>query len=268
MLGGCDLGPPKLPDNLSTPPPVVLEKGTFTIATAADRPPMMFKDKASGEIVGADRELMIALAAEWKVELHVIEAPREQLLDLVASGKVDLAMGGVVDTVDDQRKVTFVDYFKTGVRFYTTAGRLQDFGPEASLCDRSVAVASDIDDEQVSVFSEENCAQVDRPVIRRIRANSAKAARQLLDRGRVDLVAQNAESYAYLTMTHPGQYSGVLDPLPTGRYAVAVKTSDTELARAVVAGFVSLRAGDAYNDILRRWYLSYGRARPEINGVR
>lgn len=60
----------------------------------------------------------------------------------------------------------------------------------------------------------------------------------------------------------------MLDPLPTGRYAVAVKISDTELARAVVAGFVSLRAGDAYDDILRRWYLSYGRARPEINGVR
>lgn len=268
VLSGCYLVPPKLPDDLSTPPPAVPRKRTITIATAADRPPMMFKDKTSGEIVGADRELMTALAAEWKTELRVIEAPRDQLLDLVASGKVDLAMGGVLDTVEDQRKVTFVDYFKPGVRIYTTAGRLQDFGSKTSLCGRTVAVASDLDDQQVGVFSEENCAHLGRPVIRRVRANSAKSARQLLDRGRVDLVAHNAESYAYLTMTYPGQYSGVLDPLPTGRYAVAVKISDTELARAVVAGFVSLRAGDAYDDILRRWYLSYGRARPEINGVR
>lgn len=116
VLSGCYLVPPKLPDDLSTLPPAVPRKRTITIVTAADRPPMMFKDKTSGEIVGADRELMTALAAEWKTELRVIEAPRDQLLDLVASGKVDLAMGGVLDTVEDQRKVTFVDYFKPGVR--------------------------------------------------------------------------------------------------------------------------------------------------------
>lgn len=266
VAGGCDLGPKPYPESTGAPPARILEKGTVTVATAADLPPLSFKDKASGEIVGAEPELMAALAAEWGVEVEVVAAPRDRLLDLVGTGKADLAVGGIVDTVKaEPRQATFIDYFKPAVRIYTTAARGHAYPTAASLCDRSVAVVAAAD-KQLAELSATSCASIGRPAIRRVRVGSAAAGRQQLDQGRVDLVAQSAESYADLIKTQPGVYSGVLDPLPVGLFGVAVRDSDLDLVHAVLVGLGQVRESGTYDTILQRWHLGYGRTRLLVNG--
>ena len=267
VAGACDPGPRPYPESTGAPPSRVLERGTVTVATAADLPPLSFKDKTSGEIVGAEPELMAALAAEWGVKVELVAAPRDRLLELVGTGKADLAIGGLVDTVKaEPRQVTFIDYFKPAVRIYTTAARGQAYPTAVSLCGRSVAVAATVDEKQLAALSATSCAVTGRPAIRRVRVSSAAAGRQELDRGRVDLAAQSAESYADLIRTQPGLYSGVLDPLPTGLFGVAVRDSDLELIHAVLMGLEQVRESGTYDTILQRWHLGYGRTYLLVNG--
>ncbi len=250
-------------------PAAIAQTKKLRIGTSPDFPPMEFKDPDTQETVGVDVDLMNALADQWGVELQIVESPFDQLLNSVATGRVDIVMSGISDTLERQETATFVDYFNSQGRFYTTGDRAAPYTSPTSICGHTVAVSSKTDYyEQIEKLSKEVCEGAGQPAIKRLGVDSGAAARLQIEQGRADLAVQGGENLAYLDTQDPGKYKTVLDPLPGTPFGAVIKKDDTQLANAVQKGFADLQASGEYDKILAKWGLDYGKRTPEINSVK
>ena len=250
-------------------PPAIAQTGTIRIGTSPDFPPMEYKDDKTAENTGVDIDLMNALANQWGVKLEIVEAPFDQLLNSVATGRVDIVMSGISDTVERQQTVTFVDYFMSQGRLYTTGANASKFTSPESLCGATVAVSSKTDYyEQIATLSKEVCENKGKAAIKRLGTDSGAAARLQIEQGRADLAVQGGENLAYLDKTNPGKYKAVLKPLPGTPFGAVVQKGNTQLADAVLKGFKDLKASGEYQKILAKWGVDYGDMPPVVNGTK
>lgn len=251
-------------------PPAVAQSGTIRIGTSPDFPPMGFKDpKDTSKTIGADIDLMNAIGAKLGVKVEIVESPFDQLLNSVATGRVDVVMSGISDTVDRQKSATFVDYFNSQGRFYTIAGKESAFTEADSICGKKVAVSSKTDFyDQIAVLSKEVCESKGKPAIERLGTDSGAAARLQIEQGRADLAVQAGENLAYLESTDPGKFKVVLAPLPGTPFGAVVKKDDMALANALLQAFKDIQASGEYEQILKKWGLQDGAMEPVINGTK
>lgn len=255
------------PDGL---PAAIAQSGKIRIGTSPDFPPMEFKDpKNTAVTIGADIDLMNALAAKLGVKVEVVESPFDQLLNSVATGRVDVVMSGISDTLDRQKSATFVDYFNSQGRFYTTAAKAAPFTSQETICGKKVAVSSKTDYyDQIEVLSKDLCESKGKPAIERLGTDSGAAARLQIEQDRADLAVQGGENLAYLDSTDPGKFKVVLDALPGTPFGAVVKKDDMQLANALLKAFQDIQASGEYDTILKKWKLDYGKMEPVINGTK
>jgi polar amino acid transport system substrate-binding protein len=250
-------------------PATIATSGAIRIGTSPDFPPMEYKDDQTQQTVGVDIDMMNALAAQWGIKVELVEAPFDQLLNSVATGRVDVVMSGISDTTERQKTVTFVDYFNSQGRFYTVAGKASGYTSATTLCGKKVAVSSKTDYyDQIANLSTKLCESAGLPAIERLGTDSGAAARLQIEQGRADLAVQGGENLAYLDTTNPGKYISVLDPLPGTPFGAVVAKDNTQLAEAARKAFEALQASGEYDKILTKWGLDYGKMPPTINGVK
>ena len=251
-------------------PPAIAQSGTIRIGSSPDFPPMEFKDpKNTSVTIGAYIDLMNALAAKLGVKVQLVESPFDQLLNSVATGRVDVVMSGISDTVERQKTATFVDYFNSQGRFYTTTAKAAPFTTPESICGKKVAVSSKTDYyDQIAVLSKDVCEGAGKPAIERLGTDSGAAARLQIDQDRADLAVQGGENLAYLDSQEPGKYKIVFDPLPGTPFGAVVAKDDMQLANALLQAFKDIQASGEYDQILAKWGLQDGKMEPVINGTK
>jgi polar amino acid transport system substrate-binding protein len=250
-------------------PATIAKSGVLRVGMSPDFPPMEYKDDQTDQTVGMDVDLANAVAEELGVRVERVESPFDQLLNSVATGRVDVVMSGISDTTERQKTVSFVDYFMSQGRFYTVRPKAGGYTEQTSVCGKSVAVSSKTDYyDQIATLSETVCQSAGLPEIRRLGTDSGAAARLQIEQGRADLAVQGGENLAYLEKTEPGKYVRVLDPLPGTPFGAVVAKDDTALAEALKGAFEKLQADGEYDEILGHWGLDYGKMAPVINGVK
>jgi len=250
-------------------PAAIAQSGVLRVGMSPDFPPMEYKDDQTDQTVGMDVDLVNAIAAKLGVKVERIESPFDQLLNSVATGRVDMVMSGISDTAERQKTVSFVDYFTSQGRFYTVSAKAGGYTEQTSVCGKSVAVSSKTDYyDQIGKLSETVCQGAGLPEIRRLGTDSGAAARLQIEQGRADLAVQGGENLAYLEKTEPGKYARVLDPLPGTPFGAVVAKDDMALAEAVKKAIEDLQADGEYKKILTTWGLDYGTMKPVINGVK
>ncbi len=252
-------------------PPIIAQTGKIKFGTSPAYAPMAFKNPDNAaETIGADIDLMNALAKYFKVEVELVETPFDQLINSVATGRVDVVMSGISDTVARQQTATFVDYLNSQGRFYSTTEKAAPFTSQESICGKKVAVSSKTDYyDQVGDLSKSTCEAAGKPAIERLGTDSGAAARLQIQQGRADLAVQGGEGIAYLEkFTEKGKYKVVLDPLPGTPFGAIVKKDDTQLANALLKAFQDLQASGEYDEILKKWGLEEYKLEPVINGTK
>lgn len=271
MLPGCVVAEP---ETLEEPvaegelPAIIVQSGNIRIGTSPNFPPMEYKDEETFATIGLDIDIMHALADHWGVELVLVEQPFAQLLNSVATGRVDLVMSGISDTVDRQQTVSFVDYFSSAGRFYTTSDKADRYATDEDLCGAKVAASMATDYyAQIGALSDELCVANGLPPIERLGTDSGAAARLQIEQGRTDLAVQGAENLAFFEIETPGVYTAVGSPLPAQPLGIVVDKENTALADAVLAAVEALRADGTWAEILKRWKLEDADMEPTINGV-
>lgn len=248
-------------------PESIKASGVLRIGTSPNFPPMEFIDD-SGKMAGADIELMGALGEALGVKVEIVESPFDQLINSVTTGRVDVVMSGMSDTVERQKTGDFVDYFKSQGRLYATGAKAGEFTKQSDMCGKTVAVSAKTDFfQQVTDLNESECVANGLPKMTVLGTDSGSSARLQLDQGRAELAAQSAENLAYFDKTEPGKYAVVLEPLPAKPVAAFLKKGDSELANAVLAGFEAIIENGEYQRILDEWGIGYGAMEPVINGV-
>jgi Na+/H+-dicarboxylate symporter len=109
----------------------VRERGRLRIGFVATQRPYSHRN-ASGELVGFDVEMAHELARELAVTAEFAPVPREQLIEAVEAGRVDLVMAGVIVTTRRASRVVFSSpYLDETLAFVVPDHRRADFSDAA-----------------------------------------------------------------------------------------------------------------------------------------
>ncbi|MCA4134112.1 ABC transporter substrate-binding protein [Arthrobacter sp. M4] len=269
-LTGCVSGTAAAPEASAQTglPQEIKSAGKLRIGLSPDFPPMEFRD-SDKKLAGVDIDLQQKLGEVLGIQIEVVESPFDQLINSVQTGRVDVVMSGISDTLERQKTADFVDYFKSQGRLYTSGSRAAEFTKQSDACGKKLAVSGKTDYfEQVKSLSKTLCVDKGLPEITILATDSGAAARLQIEQGRVDLAAQGAENLAYFAKTEPGKYQPVLDPLPAKPFGILVKMNSTQLTNAIKDALTKIKANGDYQKILDKWGLGYGAMDAEVNGVK
>ncbi|MFT4218551.1 MAG: ABC transporter substrate-binding protein [Micropruina sp.] len=252
-------------------PAAIAQSGTLKVGTSPAYAPMAFKNPDNTtETIGADIDLANAVAKNLGVKVELVETPFDQLINSVATGRVDTVMSGISDTVERQKSATFVDYLNSQGRFYALTDKAGVYTSQDAICGKKVAVSSKTDYyDQVADVSKKVCEDAGKPAVERLGTDSGAAARLQIQQGRADLAVQGGEGIAYLDQfTEKGKYKVVLDALPGTPFGAIVKKDATQLANALLKAFEAIQADGTYDAILKKWGLEEYKLKPAINGTK
>ena len=109
------------------------------IATDASLAPMELVAGKRKSIVGADIDIVNALASTMGLKVIIQNVDFNKIVSGVNSGAYDLGVSSITDTPARETKVDFVTYFQAGISYYVRKGAAKVAQP-ADLCGQRVAV--------------------------------------------------------------------------------------------------------------------------------
>lgn len=104
-------------------------------------PPLEFKDPATGNLTGMDYDLGTEIGKRLNRKISWQEIGFEQMVNAVATKRVDMILSGMTDTKPRQDIATFVDYYNSGPQFYTTVAH-KEINTMLDLCGKKSAPAA------------------------------------------------------------------------------------------------------------------------------
>src|SRR5471030_950544 len=98
----------------------LLQKEEIKVAMMPNYPPLEFKDPATGQLTGMDYDLGMEIGKRLNRKISWQEIGFEQMVNAIATKRIDMILSGMTDTQARQPVATFVDYYHSGPQFYTT----------------------------------------------------------------------------------------------------------------------------------------------------
>lgn len=91
----------------------VKKAGVLTVATSPDFAPFEFQTKVDGKnkVVGADIDLVNAIADELGVKVQIKQMSFDAVLAYVQQGKADIGASGITATADRKKNLNFTDSY-------------------------------------------------------------------------------------------------------------------------------------------------------------
>ncbi|MEU6657927.1 ABC transporter substrate-binding protein [Streptomyces sp. NPDC046821] len=247
----------------------VAQSGTLRVGMSPDFPPMEYLDEKTKKVTGVDVELANALGKQLGVKVEIVQQSFDQLLNSVQTGRVDIVMSGLSDTVERQKTVDFIDYFGSQGRFYTRQKDSAAYKKATDACGKTLAVSKKTDYyEQAQEFSKKRCVAAGKRAITLLPTDSGSAARLQLEQGRVDLALQGAENLAYFEKKDPAKFEPVLEPLESQPFGIVLKKGDAKMSGSVLKGMNALVKNGTYRRILTEGGMKYAVITPALNGTK
>src|ERR1700724_4317446 len=122
-------------------PPEIAKLGSIRIAIVPNYPPMEFRDPATNTLTGFDVELGEALGRKLGVKIVWQETSFDQMMPAIATGRVDAILSGMTDLASRQDTATFVDYLRSGPRFFVQQSRAAEFKDTMALCGKKLGAS-------------------------------------------------------------------------------------------------------------------------------
>jgi ABC-type amino acid transport substrate-binding protein len=110
-----------------------IARGTLRVAYLPDRLPWAFRNE-DGRLVGFDVEMAYILAQELGVGVEFVQLTRDELVAALDSGAVDVAMSGIVVTVQSLAKLSFSQSYVDETIAFVVEDHLRDeYGSRAAV---------------------------------------------------------------------------------------------------------------------------------------
>lgn len=120
-------------------PQALRNRGTLRVATDASYAPAEFFAEDGRTIVGFDPDLAKALGQVLGLEVELVNAYFQTLMDLTVSGGTDVVMSAITDTPEREKQLDFVHYFMAGTSIVVQRGNPAAIGDLRDLCGQAVA---------------------------------------------------------------------------------------------------------------------------------
>lgn len=268
VLAGCASGPNNGVDQSKVDkaaqallPATYLDKG---IDVASDIPyePFEYTDE-NGDLTGVDVELINLIGQKLGTEIRINDAVFDTIIASLESGKNDIIISSMSDTVERQAKVDFVDYNIGGSQMIVAKGNPENITNPMSLCGKTVIVQNGTIQIDLIGTMSASCKISGKNEINLTQLPDAPSMENALRAGQGDavmmdsFVAQDAAAKA-----GNGEYFDVVnDPdAPNGYDAgfvgIAILKKDTGLRDAIQAALQSLIDDGQYAALMAKWNMS------------
>jgi polar amino acid transport system substrate-binding protein len=239
-------------------PPSVLAAGVLRVATDASYAPASSFAKDGRTIIGFEPDLGAQLAAILGVKVVFTNSSFAGLPQLLMSGRTDLIMSAMTDTVDREKLIDFVDYFSAGTTLVVQRGNTHAISDLLSLCGQDVAAESGTTQDDLLKRSQSQCR--DNPMRVKLEPTNDDAILQLRT-GQVAALLMDFPPAKALTVD-PGTrgiYQLASDAqYEPGLYGIGVAKSNPMLRDIIRKALSQLIVSGAYLSVLRKWDVATG----------
>ena len=234
--------------------PAEIKQNGLKIAVVPNYPPMEFKDPASSTLTGFDVDLGEALGKRLGVKIAWQETSFDQLMPGITTQRFDAILSGMTDMKSRQDAACFVDYLRSGPRFFVQTSRAAEFKEPSALCGKKVGASRrTMFPRDIAAWSDKNCGA---SPIQFVGTEGSADARTQLKQGRIDAAVQGNETLPYIMDQEPNAYTPIGETIATQFTGLAVPVKATELQQALSSALEALIADGTYKTLLAKWKLS------------
>jgi polar amino acid transport system substrate-binding protein len=255
--------------------PASVKANGLTVGSEIPYAPMEFFD-ANNKPIGFEVDLVAAIAAKLGIRIAFQQQSFDTIIASLQSGKHDLAVSSMSDTVDRQKVLDFVDYFDGGASLIVAKGNPSKVTGLSGLCGQKVAAEAASWEVDVLASASKECTKVGKKPIVTTVLPSNTAAQTALRAGNVlaYLADSQAAAYAAKVAGNGKYFELVVDrKFPTGYESgligVGILKKNTKVRDAVFLAVADLFKDGSYKAILKKWNLtSFSVAKPTLNGTK
>jgi polar amino acid transport system substrate-binding protein len=263
-LAGCQQGAtPQVSPSATGPisglaakvPEKVREDGVLTVGIDPNYPPMEYLER--GEAVGADLDVMTAIAERLGLRAEFKEDAYALLVPGVAAGRFESAISALSVDDNDLQNVSMVTYYRAGSQLAVRPPAKKRFGPN-NLCGRKVSVLDGSIQYSQLVTRSANCTeQKKKPITIVTFKSQAPATQAVIDS---DVYATLADSPVIQSAIQESNGALVSNGKSFERapYGIAVASERRQLAEVIRDALESLMADGTYQQILEQWGIPKG----------
>ena len=235
-------------------PPEIAKRGSIKVALVPNYPPMEFRDPATNALTGFDVELGEAIGRKLGIKIEWQETSFAEFMPSIATGRADAILSGFTDYASRHETATFVDYLRSGPRFFVQQSRAAEFKDAAALCGKKVGASRrTMFPAQIAAWSEKNCGG---NAIVFVGTDGSADARTQLRQGRIDAAVQGDETLPYIMDQEPGAYVPVGQTLAQQFTGIALPVEEKVLHQAMLEAVDALIADGTYKTLLAKWKLT------------
>ena len=237
--------------------------------------PMEFLD-SKGKPAGFEVDLIAAISERLGVPIAFEQQSFDSIIPSLQSGKHDLAVSSMSDTLDRQKVLDFVDYFNGGASLIVKKGNPGNISGLAAVCGQKVAAEAASWEIDVLASASKDCLSAGKQAIVTQGFPSDVAAQNAVRSGNVAAYLSDSQAAAYTAkVAGSGKYFDlVVDPknpngYESGLIGVGILKSNTGLRDAVEAALKSIFKDGTYGKLLDKWNLgSFAVEAPTVNGTK
>jgi polar amino acid transport system substrate-binding protein len=240
----------------------------INLVTDAHYPPCESFAEDNKTMVGFEPDLWDAMGQVLGVKIKPVSIDFAGLIPGVKSGRYDIAVECISDSLEREKQVTFVDYAYATNEVYTLASNNSVQGDPLTLCGLSAGVQTGTDFEHaINEIYTPNCVKQGKAAIKTVTLPSADAVLLALYAGRVDFVLNDAAAAGEIKKKAPHPIRTLQMPLMPKYYlGIVVAHENDALAQTLLKALEVLHANGTYDKIMAKWQLSDVRLdKPGIN---
>ena len=247
------------------------------VSVASDIPyaPMELFDENDNP-TGFDYDLSQAIAGKLGITFKFEDQDWDGIIPSLQSGAHDVIMSGMNDTLERQKVLDFVDYFKAGFALVVPKGNPQNIQSLMDLCGKTVAIQTAT--AQIDLVNAQNpvCTGMGMMKIEVLEFPTDGDAQNAIRAGKAVAGINDGQVAAYTAQTAGGgKYFELVTPAdpPAGFESaltgIGVLKANTGLRDAIQKALQSLMADGTYTALLEKWNLaSFAVTEATVNGTK
>ncbi|WP_158437846.1 ABC transporter substrate-binding protein [Naasia lichenicola] len=200
---------------------------------------------------GINIDLAAALSEELGSTVQFESAGFDTIIPGLASGRYDMALTGMFDTLEREKTVDFVDYLAAKNNFLTKDS-YRDIVDMDDLCGVNVGIPGGALEASLLADASTACIDADQPAINVSEFADLDATILALISGRIDVTPNDSAANAYVLASNEDTLKVSGGYLNEGYFAAAFP-KDSELTSKVQDAFTAIIEDGTYADILDKW---------------
>lgn len=246
---------PTSPSPMAVPNDLIAP-GVLTIGSYTAYPPQEYIDPATKQATGFDIELIRAIAQKMGLKTLIVSTNFHSIIDGLIARNFDVVISAVSITMQLQKKVDFVPYFKGGESLLVEKSNPRHVTDVDDLCGQRIGAQIGTIEQNDLAIASERCQQNGKSPIASINMPDRNAVIQLLEIHRIIAAYMDAPITDYAIKQHPGLFElggPIYNASPEG---IVVRKDDTSMHCTIKAAFVAVEADGTYRKLIEAWGLT------------